>query len=152
MRIVLILALLAGALYGGKKIVDAVRGIRNNNPGNIRDDGTAWMGRVSAERQTDPDFVQFIKPEYGIRALSRVLDSYANRGIVTVRSIIATFAPPGENDTGAYQNAVARMMNVPLDQRLGPGNRPALVAAIIQHENGIQPYDASTIANGIALA
>ena len=46
------------------------RGIRNNNPGNIRKSNVKWQG-LAAE-QTDGAFYQFTRPEYGIRALCRV--------------------------------------------------------------------------------
>lgn len=49
------------------------RGERNNNPGNIRH-GSKWQG-LSAE-QTDKDFCQFISPEYGIRAIYKLLQTY----------------------------------------------------------------------------
>ncbi len=49
------------------------RGVRNNNPGNIRL-GIAWNGL--APEQTDPDFCQFITPQFGIRALCIVLLTY----------------------------------------------------------------------------
>ena len=39
------------------------RGIRNNNPGNIRH-GNDWQG-ISKE-QPDPAFCTFVSPEYGL--------------------------------------------------------------------------------------
>jgi hypothetical protein len=50
------------------------RGIRLNNPGNIKEapgDKTQWQG----ERATDDDpvFEEFVSPEAGIRALARTL-------------------------------------------------------------------------------
>lgn len=144
---------LAGALaiatYGGVKYVQA-RGIRNNNPGNIRL-GSQWAGQVPASEQTDAAFVQFISPEYGIRAMNRILNSYASRGLVTIRSILNTWAPPTENNTAAYRANVSSALGVGQDAPLSNAQRPALIAAIIQHENGTQPYDASLIARGISM-
>jgi hypothetical protein len=86
--------------------------------------------------------------------MARVLANYASAGITTVRGIISRWAPPGDNnDTAAYVDAVASHLHVrpdaPLDLKtaLAP-----LIAAIIQHENGIQPYSAATINRGIGLA
>lgn len=138
-------------LFGGGYVFTQTRGLRNNNPGNIRHSASKWQG-MRAE-QTDSAFVQFTTPEYGIRALARVLQSYANQGFTSVADIIGRYAPSNENDTGAYINAVAHALNVqpgtPLDVR---SVLPRLIPAIIRHENGIQPYSAEIIAKGISLA
>lgn len=126
------------------------RGLRNNNPGNIRL-GAAWQGM--SPTQTDESFVQFVSPEYGIRALARILDNYAARGLTTVASIINTYAPPAENNTGAYVMAVADALGVDPNAQIDvTSTLPRLVAAIIQHENGLQPYGMDVIQRGIALA
>ena len=52
------------------------RGERNNNPGNIRH-GSKWQG-LSAQ-QTDPSFCQFVSPEYGIRAIYKLLQTYQKK-------------------------------------------------------------------------
>ena len=53
-----------------------VRGIRNNNPGNIRLGAQRWQGQVADDEQGDQSFVQFVNPIAGLRALVRVLDTY----------------------------------------------------------------------------
>jgi hypothetical protein len=126
------------------------RGIRNNNPGNIERTGVRWRG-MSADQSGDNRFAVFDAPEWGIRAMARVLRNYMGRGVNTVRGIINTWAPPVENDTGAYVNAVARNLAVDPDQPLDDRVFPGLIAAIIQHENGQQPYDAGVIGRGIEL-
>ena len=125
------------------------RGIRNNNPGNIRHSTTTWQGQ--AAQQTDPSFVQFDTPEAGIRAISHILASYANRGITTVQDIINTWAPPSENDTQAYIDAVTGQMGVAPNEQVTATNKADLIAAIIQHENGQQPYNIDQIDTGIAM-
>jgi len=50
----------------GKKVA---RGIRNNNPGNIRI-GINWLGRVIPGK--DVSFVEFRTMPYGVRALASV--------------------------------------------------------------------------------
>lgn len=127
------------------------RGIRNHNPGNIRRTSDAWQGMAPV--QTDAAFVQFLAPEYGIRALAKVLVNYSSRGLRTVRQIIGTWAPPNENDTGAYVAQVARALGVGPDDPIDVRARlPQLVPAIIRHENGQQPYPAEVIAEGIRRA
>lgn len=127
------------------------RGIRNNNPGNIRR-GEPWQGL--APEQTDPDFCVFESPEYGIRAMARVLINYRKKhGIHTLQGIVTRWAPPEENDTAAYVRHVAEACGVhPLAIVKVEDLLPELVPAIIRHENGVQPYDRETLARGIALA
>lgn len=129
-----------------------MRGIRNNNPGNIRHSSTKWQGQSAT--QTDSAFVQFVTPEYGIRALSKVLDTYsAKYGLNTVRGIINRYAPPSENITGAYVSAVAGALGVSPDQVIDvKGSKAKLVAAIIKHENGLNPYALATINTGVTMA
>lgn len=127
------------------------RGIRNNNPGNIRHSATRWEGM--RDKQTDPDFVQFTTPEYGIRALYRVLLTYQSKyGLSTISEIISRWAPPSENDTAAYIKSISSEMNINPHVRLGFFDYLPLIAAIIKHENGVQPYSNQQIIKGVSLA
>jgi len=128
------------------------RGIRNNNPGNIRHvSGVTWQGE--AETQTDPAFVQFVDPVYGIRAIVRIMHSYQREGLKTVMEIINRWAPPNENNSTAYVAAVASSIGCrPTDPLNFDTVMPLLVEAIILHENGSQPYTEDQISRGIALA
>ncbi len=129
------------------------RGLRNNNPGNIRHGTSQWRG-MSSDQSNDSEFVQFDAPEYGIRALARLLRNYQSRhGLYTVRQIITRYAPPAENITGAYVDHVARVVGVNPDARIDVNEKMVpLVNAIIKHENGINPYSADVISTGIGLA
>ena len=72
------------------------RGIRNNNPGNIRRSKDKWQG--AAKEQPDKNFVTFTSPVWGIRAIARILIRYQdNYGCDTVAKHIARWAPPSEN-------------------------------------------------------
>ena len=147
--------LLAAILFtGGAAVVSYLggRGIRNNNPGNIRLSGTTWQGQVPPAEQTDDEFVQFTDPKYGIRAMARILNNYALRGLNTIREVISTWAPPSENNTESYIHAVAQRLNLSPDSIIVDSAKPALIAAIIQHENGSQPYPVELIKQGISLA
>ncbi len=137
------------------------RGIRNNNPGNLRLSKTRWQGQ--AAEQTDPDFITFISPVFGLRALMKTLLTYHLKyGLDTVRSLINRYAPPVENDTGAYMQDVARRMGVKVDDPVDLCAPKALITiamAIVCHENGRPPagrvpdwYDASVYAEAVALA
>lgn len=129
------------------------RGIRNNNPGNIRH-GDKWQG-LAAE-QTDSSFCVFTSAEYGIRALAKVLLNYEKKyGLNTVKKIINRYAPPNENDTGSYIQSVAGQLGVNPDDVIDINNQAVmliLVKAIIRHENGEQPYNNETLLKGIKMA
>ena len=128
------------------------RGLRNKNPGNLRHSKTHWMGQT--DEQPDPDFVTFEDAKYGIRALYITLRTYQlKHGLHTIEDMIHRWAPPSENDTGAYVKAVAAACGVRPDQQVDL-NRigEKLVAAIIRHENGTQPYGVEVIRSAINLA
>ena len=42
------------------------RGLRNNNPGNIRNSSTVWVGEITPSK--DKSFKQFKSMAYGYRA------------------------------------------------------------------------------------
>ena len=132
------------------------RGVRNNNPGNIRKDATNWRGLAAASLQTDPAFWVFVAALWGIRALAVILRNYqVQHGLNTVEQIVSRWAPPTENDTDAYVEAVARSIGVQPTATINvleADTMRALVKAIIKHENGAQPYDESTIDAAVALA
>lgn len=115
------------------------RGLRNNNPGNIRRSKDNWQGL--AKKQTDPDFFQFESIAWGYRALMKTLQTYRRKyGLQTIAEMIARWAPADENDTAAYVRAVCREMQVPesyvpdIDDR---GTMCALTASISRVENGV---------------
>jgi hypothetical protein len=117
------------------------RGIRNNNPGNI--EAGAFTQGLPGFQGSDGRFARFETPEQGIVAADRLLQSYAGRGLNTVAGIVNRWAPPSENNTGAYVASVARELGVQPDQPLdmaSPDVRQKLIAAKIRVENGRQPY------------
>lgn len=129
----------------------APRGVRNNNPGNI-EAGIGWKGEVGS----DGRFAQFATPEHGIRALAlNAVNSQRIHGNDTVLDLINRWAPPSENNTVAYANAVAKAIGVGIDDPVDLSNPETLVkftTAVIQHENGKQPYTAEQIAAGVDAA
>lgn len=130
------------------------RGIRNNNPGNIRKSKDKWQGL--ADVQTDKEFFTFKSPVWGIRAMARILIKYYDDyELNTIRKIIERWAPPVENNTKAYVNAVARDVGMDAGAELNLhrfADLFPLVKAIIQHENGSQPYSDAEITKGLVLA
>ena len=126
------------------------RGIRNNNPLNIRK-GNNWKGE--RQPQKDPAFEEFESMEWGIRAGFIILRKYIRgyNGLTekfnTIEKIIARWAPASENNTQAYIEAVAKRTGIPRTQRLSFSQRNymvAIVEAMIMVECG-QPIDRAII-------
>lgn len=86
------------------------RGIRNNNPLNIRK-GCNWKGERPV--QTDPAFEEFISMEYGIRAALRLMRNHitgfngSRQPMNTLKKLISVWAPPSENATTKYVDFVS---------------------------------------------
>ncbi|WIG56158.1 MAG: hypothetical protein OJF61_001946 [Rhodanobacteraceae bacterium] len=133
---------------------NAPRGIRNNNPGNIKQTGIAWNGEVPG---TDPSYVSFSSPEAGIRALALNAQHLQERdGAQTVGDLISKWAPESDhNDTQAYIGAVSKQMGIdpstPIDLQ-DPKQLTALTNAIITHENGQNPYSPEQVQAGVMAA
>lgn len=130
------------------------RGIRNNNPGNIRRSKDKWQGLSS--QQTDEDFFVFSDATYGIRAIARLLINYQDKYDLTqIAQIVRRWAPVTENDTQAYIDHVVSLTGFSAYSSLDMHKFDYLapvVRAIITHENGIQPYTDSQITKGLVLA
>jgi hypothetical protein len=91
------------------------RGLRNNNPLNIRHSASRWQG--ARVEQTDKAFVQFTSMTMGYRAAWRILETYykhfeAQHKPFTPRNIIYRWAPPNENDSEAYLRRVCQLTNL----------------------------------------
>jgi hypothetical protein len=93
------------------------RGIRNNNPGNIRynkEKPVKWLGLDTPP--SDGTFCRFAYAKYGIRALAKILLNYQDKyGLDTIRKIINRYAPESENDTDAYVKSVSNSMGIGAD-------------------------------------
>ena len=130
------------------------RGVRNNNPGNIRH-GAPWVGL--APTQTDPAFCQFIDPQHGIRALCKVLLAYQQtHGLTTIRQMIDRWAPPADgNATAAYVQFVSGRCGVDPDAAFdvtAAGNLATMAAAIIAQECANYAYPASLVDAAVGMA
>lgn len=131
------------------------RGIRNNNPTNIRY-GSNWVGMAKNSRDLDRSFCVFIHPKFGIRAACKLFLNYKRfYGIDNIRGIINRFSPPEENDTTAYIEDVCKRMGKTREESLDLYNGEimlSLLKAIIRHENGYNPYSDDDIKAGMLLA
>ena len=115
------------------------RGLRNNNPLNIRKNSTKWQWL--AEAQTDKAFFVFVAPEWGYRAALRTLQTYhRTHRLCTIREWIERWAPPCENPTGKYLEFVCDKVGMPSDACPRISNKTIMcniVAAMSHFENGV---------------
>jgi hypothetical protein len=132
---------------------NAPRGIRNNNPGNIRH-GSNWQGMQPT--QSDPEYIQFLDPVSGLRAMARILMNYKRlHGIDTLRGVISRWAPDSENPTAAYIRNMEIWTGIPAEQPIDLEDATILsriIPGIIRQENGSNPYEAYLIQDAIDRA
>lgn len=109
------------------------RGIRNNNPLNIRI-GNDWKGeRPNAK---DKSFEEFTSMEFGIRAGFIILRKYITgyNGLTqkfnTIEKMISRWAPTNENNTAAYISQVSKMTGIPATLKISFSQRSFMVAIV----------------------
>lgn len=116
-----------------------MRGLRNNNPGNIRNSSTVWQGEKVPS--ADRSFKQFKSMAYGYRAMIKLLQNYSRlHGCHTLRTMISRWAPPSENDTRSYISTVSKLTGIDPDRRVNVDDRRTMcdiAAAMSRVENGV---------------
>ena len=122
------------------------RGIRNNNPLNIRRSKDKWQGQINANNSSpkgDAEFIQFYTMEYGWRAAFVILcrTYYGKYKLRTIRDIVSRWAPAKENNTPAYIRHVSDYTGIGPDRDLGdpqthPTNWLLIGYAMAVMENG----------------
>ena len=85
------------------------RGLRNNNPLNIRKNAEQFQGEIKG---WDKNFKTFSSLPYGYRAGFVILGTYLSQGLNTIEKIITHWAPSTENDTESYIAHVERWSGV----------------------------------------
>lgn len=114
------------------------RGLRNNNPLNIRHNPDTFVGEVPGN---DKAFKTFISQAHGYRAAFVTLHTYLVKyGRNTIGKIISAWAPPEDNnDTEAYIASVEKQSGIARDKVLSADNGKdyiKIVAAMSKVENG----------------
>lgn len=124
------------------------RGIRNNNPLNIRI-GNTWLGERN--NPTDPAFEEFVTIEYGYRAAFLILRRYIRRYKKnTIASIVSTWAPASENNTQRYIDFICQKTQLAPDAVIDYEDKEtmvSLVAAMHYMECGV-PADIAKVSKG----
>ncbi|WCF42219.1 hypothetical protein [Enterobacter roggenkampii] len=122
-------------------------GFRNNNPGNLRAAANA-TGKNGG-------FSTFANDADGRTAMARQLMLYGDRGNNTLDGIIHTYAPQSENSTREYIDYVSKATGYGAKEQVNlhdPETLKTIMAAMIKHENGAQPYTEEQLLNAIQTA
>jgi hypothetical protein len=144
---------------------DSVRNVRNNNPGNIKiNKANDWNGSIS--NPSDKTFESFQTPEYGVRALNKVVDAnikatnnfeeFVNR-YASEPSEQAYFKQTGKLKPHLqnYAESLARSQQIDTSTNFPKSlDKKALLRAIIRHEGGqesLSYYDDSVLDSGLKL-
>ncbi len=128
------------------------RGLRNNNPGNLRDEGIAWQGLTGHD---EGGYCIFDTAHNGLRAMAKDLHTKWARGLDTIAKIIPVYAPPAENPTQMYINDIASWSGIGASDRLDLSTADGLatiVSAMIRQEDGQVPYSVVLIHDACADA
>jgi hypothetical protein len=120
------------------------RGLKNNNPGNIRISATKYEGEIQPSQ--DKAFKQFAEMRYGYRAMFVLLYTYQKKhNLNTIRAMINRYAPPADNnDTSRYVQIVSNSAGIYADDKIDTKDRAAMtkiVSAMSFVENGVQAND-----------
>jgi len=126
------------------------RGLRLNNPGNIRP-GAGFFGEIG----DDGGYAKFDSDAAGIRAIQRLLRTYGNQyGINTLRGLANRYAPPSDNNpTDNYIEFLSQKTGIDPDEPINLAERGAdIIPAIIGFEQGQQPFSQDMINKAIGAA
>ena len=115
------------------------RGLKNNNPLNIRHNSDTFVGEVQGK---DKAFKTFQSRAHGYRAAFVTLHTYlVKHRRDTIEKIIRAWAPPEDNnDTEAYIASVEKQSGIPRDKVLTTNSGEdyeKIVIAMSKVENGV---------------
>lgn len=129
------------------------RGIAANNPGNIKfNANNDWEGQTGREKRGDRSHARFDTPESGIRAMSKLLQTYKKRGQKTLNTIIGgvvqkdgsrVMAYAAEN-TEEYVKYLSGSIGLNPNQEIDARDFDTmmrLLPAMVTFEQGYNPYD-----------
>lgn len=117
------------------------RGLRNNNPLNLRKSSNKWLGKIY--NGSDPAFEQFTSLEMGIRAgmINARTIAHRQKPNNTIEALIRTWAPSSDNnDTAAYIRSVCAYAELKPDYKVDYTKRLdfcTIITAMIYVECGV---------------
>lgn len=120
------------------------RGIRNNNPGNLRPlpGGQKWLGELEPDQGPMGKYSRFEFPWQGWRAMAiDVYGDIARDGLDTIQKLVTEYAPAADkNNETEYVGVLVDALKISKDLRLNVYlHGPTLLRAIAKHELGINP-------------
>lgn len=123
-------------------------GIRQNNPGNLRQ----WPGAGQ-----NGGYAQFGSANEGLTAAAQNLLSYQRKhGIDTIAGIVNRWAPAGDrNNVPAYISDLSKQTGFAPNQKLNLSDSKTLaplLSGIVKHESGYNPYSADAIERAVQTA
>lgn len=128
------------------------RGIKNNNPLNIRI-GNTWLGE--RPNPQDKAFEEFVTVEYGYRAAFCILRRYIKRYQKnTISDIVSTWAPASENNTQRYIDVVSKLMKLAPDVPIKYEDEETMVRLVMamQIQECGRPADIDKVKKGYHMA
>lgn len=124
------------------------RGLRNKNPGNLRDANNK-IGLQGPEGDT---MAVFASERDGLAAMSRQLMLDAEKGKNRIDDYIRKYAPANENKTQEYIDMVSQQTKFSPYESLDmhdPAVLSKLMNAMIKVENGAQPFSYDQVMEGV---
>lgn len=124
------------------------RGLRNKNPGNLRDANN----KTGLQGSGNDTMAVFASDRDGLAAMSRQLMLDAERGKNRIADYIEKYAPSSENNTAEYIKSVSKQTGYDPYESLdmhNPDVLAKLMNAMISVENGAQPFSYQDVWNGI---
>ena len=117
------------------------RGLKVNNPGNIRNTPKKWEGEIRPSR--DHSFKTFESIEYGYRAVFMLLNNYQRlKGKNTIAEMIDLYAPPEDgNRTDLYIQHVSEWSGIPSDLYIDTDEKETMIRIVMsmsRQEQGIK--------------
>lgn len=116
------------------------RGIRNNNPGNLRISSNEWQGKIPISQNSDGSFEQFETWVLGLRAMIKLIRNYIGNGYDSINKIVNRYAPSSDgNNTNAYINSVVKETGILANKRISTDDKTALrkiIKAMVRKELG----------------
>lgn len=105
------------------------RGIRNNNPGNIRKGSSKWEGEIGVD---DKGFIVFKEMKYGVRACMKLVRNYILSGHDTIRKIISRWAPSSDNNpTESYISYVSTQIGIGSNTKISADDWDKLCKVVV---------------------
>ena len=130
----------SGPTPGNTGSASPKRGLRNNNPGNIRIPrdkhgeivDVSWQGKISIADNTDPgkEFEQFTDMVWGCRAQLKILLTYMNTyHLNTILEFTTKWAPEADgNDPVVYAATINDETGIATDMQLSANDSQSLTA------------------------